>query len=235
MRPIRVALAAVLLPLLGGCSLMDRMMASIEDPTPPGPTRPGNAPVPPFEAEEHAIHLRKPRPPPSPIPPRTFPPQQNASPIGAPSPDRLNAPPPAPVAANLPPVMPGGKAASRTPAKPAAVAPKPDASKPAAPKPVVPVRQAAAPKAAAESGNGLWRAHLASHRSEPAAINEWQELLKSNPQAYGELEPLVTWVDVSGRGSFARLTFGEFASQKEANDACAKLRGPGRYCQAVKD
>lgn len=80
-----------------------------------------------------------------------------------------------------------------------------------------------------------WRAHLASHRTESAAINEWQELLKGNPSLYGQYDPLVEWVDTPARGSFARLVLVGFAERKDADAACAKIRSSTRYCASVKD
>lgn len=85
------------------------------------------------------------------------------------------------------------------------------------------------------SGVGPWRAHLASHRTEGAAINEWQELLKRDPKLYGQFDPSIAWVDVKDRGSFARLMIGGWADRKEADAACAKIRGPQRYCAAVAE
>jgi len=78
-----------------------------------------------------------------------------------------------------------------------------------------------------------WKAHLASHRSESAAINEWQELLKGNAALYGQFDPLVEWTDTQ-RGSFARLVLVGFADRKAADDACAKIRSSTRYCASVQ-
>lgn len=82
--------------------------------------------------------------------------------------------------------------------------------------------------------DGSWRAHLASHRTESAAINEWQELLRANPALYGQFDPQIEWVDTQ-RGSFARLLLVGFADRKAADDACAKLRSATRYCAAVNN
>lgn len=82
---------------------------------------------------------------------------------------------------------------------------------------------------------GSWRVHLASHRTESAAINEWQELLKANPQLYSQYDPLVSWVELQGRGSFARLELVGFPDRKAAEAACAKLRTGTRYCAAVAE
>lgn len=78
-----------------------------------------------------------------------------------------------------------------------------------------------------------WKAHLASHRSESAAINEWQELLKGNAAFYGQFDPLVEWTDTQ-RGAFARLVLVGFADRKAADDACAKIRSSTRYCASVQ-
>lgn len=123
-------------------------------------------------------------------------------------------------------------------ATPAGAAPMVVASAPALPAGYVPspaiatdsMKDMTAP--AAVSG---WRAHLASHRTESAAIHEWQELLRSNPSLYGQYDPLVEWVDTSARGSFARLVLVGFAERKDADAACAKIRSSTRYCASVKD
>lgn len=78
-----------------------------------------------------------------------------------------------------------------------------------------------------------WKAHLASHRTEGAAINEWQELLKSNAALYGQFDPLVEWTDTQ-RGAFARLVLVGFADRKAADDACAKIRSSTRYCASIQ-
>lgn len=78
-----------------------------------------------------------------------------------------------------------------------------------------------------------WKAHLASHRTESAAINEWQELLKANATLYGQYDPLVEWTDTQ-RGAFARLVLVGFADRKAADDACAKIRSSTRYCASVQ-
>lgn len=123
------------------------------------------------------------------------------------------------------------------PAAPTAAAPAPAAMPApamAAPK-MEEAKPAMAMAAPLKPETGVWRAHLASHRTEMAAINDWEERLKANAGAYAELEPDIVWVEVPNRGAFARLTFGHFETQKEADAACAKLRGPGRYCAPVKD
>ena len=80
-----------------------------------------------------------------------------------------------------------------------------------------------------------WRAHLASHRTESAAINEWQELLRANPALYSQFDPQVEWVDTPNRGSYARLMLVGFAERKDADAACAKIRSSTRWCSSVKE
>lgn len=80
---------------------------------------------------------------------------------------------------------------------------------------------------------GSWKAHLASHRTESAAINEWQELLKGNAALYGQFDPLVEWTDTQ-RGPFARLVLVGFAERKDADAACAKIRSSTRYCASIQ-
>lgn len=126
------------------------------------------------------------------------------------------------------------KAAEAKPAETPAAAVATPATKPQPEAPAKPPAIAAM-KAVPASGSGLWHAHLASHRTEGAAISEWQELLKKDPKLYGQFDPKIEWVDVKNRGSFARLLLGGWPERREADAACAKIRGPGRYCAAVKD
>jgi len=86
----------------------------------------------------------------------------------------------------------------------------------------------------AGAGIAGWRAHLASHRTESAAINEWQELLKGNPSLYGQFDPQIEWIDTPSRGSFARLVLVGFAERKDADAACAKIKS-AHYCVSLKE
>jgi hypothetical protein len=127
-------------------------------------------------------------------------------------------------------------ALAASPATPSASA-MPAGYKPSVAAPAVPVAKATAAAAdkPVSASAGPWRAHLASHRTEGAAINEWQELLKRDPNLYGQFDPRIEWVDLKDRGSFARLMIGGWADRKEADAACARIRGPQRYCAAVKE
>lgn len=146
--------------------------------------------------------------------------------------------PTAPVGYVPPPPPPERQPDKPEEAKPAEAKPseaKPVAAMPAT-KPAPPKTAAATMKAAlSPAGSGPWHAHLASHRTEAAAINEWQELMKKDPKLYGAFEPKIEWIDVKDRGSFARLLLGGWPERKEADAACAKIRGPQRYCAAVKE
>ncbi len=143
--------------------------------------------------------------------------------------------PPAPA-----PRVAAGRAASSAASSataPAATAPMVVASAPALPAGYVPSPAVAVDSMkdmAAAAPMAGWRAHLASHRTESAAINEWQELLRGNPSLYGQYDPQVEWVDTSARGSFARLVLVGFAERKDADAACAKIRSSTRYCAAVQ-
>lgn len=198
------------------------------------------------------------------IPPRNYPSQTNTHPLGwQPPPAPGEAPPQAMASAGAPaagsalsgappagmrqpppgdksPPMPGDKPQQAV-AKSSAEAmgpnpPLPAGYVPSVPAPAGPQVAAAIPAAAmAPAAPGAWHAHLASHRSEEAAINDWQRRLKENPAVYGALEPDLLWVDIPNRGSYARLVFGSFASKAEAQTACVKISGPGRYCNAIQE
>ncbi len=119
---------------------------------------------------------------------------------------------------------------------------QPAASAVVASAPALPAGYVPSPAVAADSMKDMaaaapmagWRAHLASHRTESAAIHEWQELLRGNPSLYGQYDPLVEWVDTPARGSFARLVLVGFADRKDADAACAKIRSSTRYCASVQ-
>lgn len=199
------------------------------------------------------------------VPPRDYPSQTNTNPVGWQPPQAqaqtqaqvqaaAGAVPPSPppqamasaasqpaAAMRPPPPMPGNK--PQAPAgKPAAEAMGPNPPLPAGYVPSVPAPAGAnamvastAMAAMPQMPSGAWHAHLASHRSEEAAINDWQRRLKENPAVYGELEPDLLWVDIPNRGSYARLVFGSFASKADAQAACGKISGPGRYCNAIQE
>ncbi|MFC3676861.1 SPOR domain-containing protein [Ferrovibrio xuzhouensis] len=80
-----------------------------------------------------------------------------------------------------------------------------------------------------------WRAHLASYRSEEEAIAGWEILLKADPKLYGRFDPRIEWAEIPNRGSYARLTMGEFADRKAAEAACETVRNPRRYCAPLRD
>ncbi|WP_430398394.1 SPOR domain-containing protein [Ferrovibrio sp.] len=148
------------------------------------------------------------------------------------------APPPQPARNTRGSQQGGNRSASASPANSAApnTAQQParqTSPRNATPAPATAARPAETMTASASPNTGRWHAHLASHRSEEAAINDWQARLKANPQVYTELEPAILWVDLPNRGSYARLVAGNYASKAEADAACAKITGPGRYCTAV--
>jgi hypothetical protein len=97
-----------------------------------------------------------------------------------------------------------------------------------------PPEMAGSMKDMAGAGISGWRAHLASHRTESAAINEWQELLKGNPSLYGQFDPQIEWIDTPSRGSFARLVLVGFAERKDADAACAKIKS-AHYCVSLNE
>jgi len=229
MRPTGLVLLLLATGLIAAC---DKITTPAPVMAKPGPAANGNQPVaaarPVFE-----------------IAPRSYPDQSNTVPVGWVSPEEkraeamreeqkkaeerkaMEARQAAAMAA-----PPAKGSATRNAAKAPASAP---ARTPAPRQTAAPVRpvENMANKAAATPG--LWRAHIASHRSEEAAINDWQARLKAAPQVYGELEPTLVWVDLPNRGAFARLTFGDYASKREVDAACARITGPGRYCNAVAE
>ncbi|MEK9971068.1 MAG: SPOR domain-containing protein [Ferrovibrio sp.] len=173
---------------------------------------------------------------PSPPPPRASgkmvaapPPKKSPA-----SPQSMPSAPAAPMVVASAPALPAGytpsPAAIDDPAK-AAEMQKMAAATGAMP---TPPEMAGSMKDMAGAGISGWRAHLASHRTESAAINEWQELLKANPSLYGQFDPQIEWIDTPSRGSFARLVLVGFAERKDADAACAKI-GSTHYCVSMKE
>lgn len=229
---MRHASLAVLLLATGLIAACDMITTPAPVTAKPGPAANGSQPV----AAARPVYE---------IVPRSYPNQSNTTPVGWVSPEEKRA---EEMRAEqkkaeerkamearqaMAAAAPAAKAsASKTKAKSTASTP----ARAAAPKPAaMPSRPAEAMADKAAAAPGHWRAHVASHRSEEAAINDWQARLKAAPQVYGELEPALVWVDLPNRGAFARLTFGDYASKREVDTACARITGPGRYCNAVAE
>jgi hypothetical protein len=151
------------------------------------------------------------------------------------------APPAAPVVLATAPALPAGYRPSPSAADDPKLAQEQQqlaaatGAQPTPPEAAPPPGLAGSMKDMAAAGISGWRAHLASHRTESAAINEWQELLRANPALYGQFDPQVEWIDTPNRGSFARLVLVGFAERKDADAACARIRSSTRYCVSVKD
>lgn len=242
--------AALVLGLLAGCDITDAPPQGQVQGQVQGQ---GQAQQRPQPLQPSTWTLTKPQPAtaprvaePYPIQPRGYPEQTNTTPVGWVSPEERAAQEKAAeerraaerkaaeekaaqVAAAPPPPATTRNTRGSQQSRPAAAPSQPQAQRQAAPAAAKPAET----MAASAANPGRWHAHLASHRSEEAAINDWQARLKANPQAYTELEPAILWVDLPNRGSYARLVAGNFASKAEADAACAKLGGPGRYCTAV--
>ncbi|MFN4277376.1 MAG: SPOR domain-containing protein [Ferrovibrio sp.] len=168
---------------------------------------------------------------PATVPPPATRPARSAAPSGNATATRTATAPSAAAAPGLPSGYKPSASATDNPAK-ATEQQKMAAATGAMPEPP---KMAGSMKEPGSVTGGSWRVHLASHRTESAAINEWQELLKANPQLYGQYDPLVSWVELQGRGSFARLELVGFPDRKAAEAACAKLRSGTRYCAAVAE
>lgn len=175
------------------------------------------------------------------IKPRTYPAQTNTAPVGWQPPvqpqTRLAVAPSGP---STPTAAPGNGVASTPVTRPPQQTleminpPVPAGYVPSVgPRPESPVP--AAGRSMPSTGKGNWHAHLASHRTEEAAIRDWQQRLKASPQVYADLEPGLVWVDLPNRGAFARLVVGEFSARTEADTLCGRIRSAARYCTAVQD
>lgn len=112
--------------------------------------------------------------------------------------------------------LPGDRTAETKPAgTPAPAAPRPQA--------------AAAPPAPPLTGPVL---HLASFRSEEAALRGWQEAQTKAGALVANLRPMVRKADLGQQqGVFYRLLIGPFASMAEAEAACIELKKANQFCR----
>jgi len=75
---------------------------------------------------------------------------------------------------------------------------------------------------------------LASLKSKPAALREWSRLKKRYTSLFSALEPSVQKASIAKRGTFYRLRADGFATRRQANKACQKIKAAGQGCLVVK-
>jgi len=81
-----------------------------------------------------------------------------------------------------------------------------------------------------EGGGGIAAVHLASFKSEKAALEGWARLQAANPVLRG-LEPRITVIRLPGKGTFHRLNAGPVKSRAAAQKVCEDLGD--QYCEPV--
>lgn len=84
-----------------------------------------------------------------------------------------------------------------------------------------------------DSGRRKFAVHLASHRIEARAAEEWRQLSQKFPSLLGKLEPIINRTDLWGLGFFYRLKAGPIESEPLARDLCRQLRTRKQYCQVM--
>lgn len=84
-----------------------------------------------------------------------------------------------------------------------------------------------------EERSVLYAVHLASYRTEAAAVRGWAVLRSAAPGTLAGLEPRLETVDIGERGVFLRLKAGPLPNQAEAEARCAALQSEGYFCQAL--
>lgn len=107
--------------------------------------------------------------------------------------------------------------------------PKPAAQPSAAPK--AEARPATLPETSVlDAPKGMVAVHLASFRSEEAALQGWSLLRVQFPSLMG-LQPKVTQVKLPDKGTYYRLNAGPLASREVADDLCKTLTD--QYCEVA--
>ncbi|MGE4218115.1 MAG: SPOR domain-containing protein [Alphaproteobacteria bacterium] len=103
-------------------------------------------------------------------------------------------------------------------------------------RPVAPVPPVASRQASIRApGSAGVEVHLASYRNPSNAERGWRQLVKSNGDVLGDLQPAIHRVDLGERGVFYRLQATPIANRQTAETLCRQLRGRGTYCQIAGD
>ena len=88
----------------------------------------------------------------------------------------------------------------------------------------------AAPQEAAAAAERA-HVHLASYRSEKAALRGWKTLKKRHGDLLGDLSPRVNEVDLGpGKGVYFRVEAGPISDQESAAELCKKLKSRKMFC-----
>jgi hypothetical protein len=208
----------------------ERLLPPPETPVP----RPAAAVTPPANAVTAAPAPQLPdtkiAPPPAAAPaaPSTNPPSTNPNVggpvLGVPQSPRSTtlaaAPPGAPASTTPPPASP--PAGVSTQAKPAQTA---QAAKPTAPAPAQTAAVAPRPEPAPSAGGGpLWRAAIASLRTDAEAKREWERQRRIYGDALADVTPSYASVDLGSKGIYWRIYIGPAESGTEARARCAALK-----------
>ncbi|MCB2109139.1 MAG: SPOR domain-containing protein, partial [Rhodobacteraceae bacterium] len=76
--------------------------------------------------------------------------------------------------------------------------------------------------------------HLASFRTEEAAMRGWEQALAKNQALLANLRPVIRKADLGPQqGLFYRLMIGPFASLTDAEATCIELKKSDQFCRAT--
>ncbi len=75
--------------------------------------------------------------------------------------------------------------------------------------------------------------HLASYKLEKNARAGWQQLERENSDILAGLHPVVSELDIAGKGHFLRLKAAQLATRQEAENLCGQLKSRGVYCAVM--
>ena len=84
------------------------------------------------------------------------------------------------------------------------------------------------PAASADERNAI-RVQIGAYRSPSQAMDEWRGLVRKFSDL-AEWEPVITRVDLVGKGTYYRLRAGAFSSKESAKEFCALLSAHGQSC-----
>ncbi len=89
------------------------------------------------------------------------------------------------------------------------------------------------PASTSPASYGGYALHLASYKLEKNARAGWQQLERDNSDILAGLNPIISELDIAGKGHFLRLKAASLATKQEAENLCGQLKARGVYCAVM--